>query len=133
LSHSILLRFVIKYSKDQDGLQKLKSEVVKAISDVATRAYKFKIQRDEVHQFRDRLEGEDGYLYDFRLNGYFGSNAVEVELRMMRYGAGIPDKELPGGRYGLAVGESLPVPHIPWILRLESSSGEMATFRLVRK
>lgn len=125
----------IIYKQNFAGAEKLKTDLLAAAKTVTKRSFKFTIEFQDAgyakYKFPSKLFGDNRCLYDFEIWGvYFGLGGAKFELHITRYAVGEEPKEVYADGHGLGVGDTLPLIHIPYDLRLIEASDNSATFVL---
>jgi hypothetical protein len=122
----------IVYTQSISGAQKLRSDLLKALAETAPPVYRFDVAIGQPYELEHRLMGDERCLYDFILEAdWLGANALKFRLTLKQYVAGEAPRLLHPEGYGLSQGEELPIPRIPWKLRVNAVREDGASFSLV--
>lgn len=132
----------IVYEQSISGAKKLKTELLSAVQEVAdliklsgdaaNPVYQFRVKNEEIYKFPIKLFGQGNCLYDFIISGdYIGEDGMKCRIKVSEYAAGYKPKELNWKSFGMNINRVIKISEIPWNLKLEKLSGEIATFQLI--
>ena len=121
----------IVYEQSNSGEEELRKELVQALKDVLRGRLQFALGDGEEWQIPKMLFGERNCLYGIRIyDSAIGGDGVKFMMGITRKVAGQPVKELQDTGHGMLVGEVIPVPYIPWELKLDAVRDDRAIFSL---
>ena len=121
----------IKYEQNDQGLKKLKHDLIEAVKPITFRSYRFEVMEGTIYKFPEKLLGKGRYMYDFRIpQVYAGGNGAKFLLEITRHAVQEPPHTYSES-YGIMSGESIPMHVIPYSLKLERVDRGIAYFMLV--
>lgn len=119
----------IVYSNTEEGLEHLNAQL--AASATTEGEFRLVVQDGGISSFPRRLLGEDHYLYDFDVKAYVGHGAAKLEIDVRRHGMTRQNEPVASEPHGLALGQSVEIPYLPWRLRLDRTAEGKAYFTVI--
>jgi hypothetical protein len=125
----------IEYALGDDGLSKLKSELAHLIKkNILPSRLVYRWSEHNASVTSDRLLGEDRTLYSFSICDVLpGRNTAQFRLVVFRHYPGRPPKQVYSKvQEALQPGETVPIPKVPWAIKLHEASSDEALFCVCR-
>jgi hypothetical protein len=123
-------RFIL-YQKNEQGLSKLKNDLVEAVKAVAPSSFRITVKQGEPFKFPRRILGKGRYMYDFTIPEIMvGGGGAKFEMGITCYALqAVPETTF--NFYGIACGESIKMEKIPYSIRLDRTEEGVALFTLI--
>ena len=124
----------IVYEQSIVGKNDLRNELIQALRDVLQGRLQFALGDGEEWKLHKMLFGEGNYLYGIRIfDAGIGGDGAKFMLGISRKVAGQPIEQLEASGQGMPVGGAIPVPYIPWELKLDAVREDRAIFSLSKR
>lgn len=125
----------IEYALGDDGLSKLKNTLAQMVKkEILPSRFVYRWTESKAGKASDRLLGEDRKLYSFSICDVMpGRDAAQFRLVVFRHHPGLsPEQIYSEVQEALQPGDKVPIPKIPWAIRLDEASPDEAVFCVCR-
>ena len=125
----------IEYSLGGNGLSELKNELAQMVKkEILPSRFVYRWTENKKGKTSDRLLGEDRKLYSFSICDVMpGRNTAQFRLVVFRHYPGLsPEQVYSEVQEALQPGDKVPIPKIPWAIKLDEASPEEAVFCVCR-
>lgn len=124
---------VVTYRNDPAGLRKLRLDLERALLSDAGAEYRFVAEEAHAFEFRERLSGRNRNFYRFTLEQlHVGRTAVKCALIVHRESLDEGNATMKPDYHYLEVGNTAPIRHTDWQLRLDRTDQARAYFTVCR-
>lgn len=118
----------IEYGLESDGLSQLQDKLVRFVkTEILPTRFLFRLAKGKTCE-SEKVLGEDRCLYSFAISDVMlGRDSVQFRLDVFRHHSNLRAERVYGQQQpGLKPGESVPIPRIPYALKLDDASPEGA-------
>jgi hypothetical protein len=125
----------IAYALGDDGLSELTRKLGQMVKkEILPSRLMYRWTENKEGTTSDRLLGEDRKLYSFSICEVLpGLNTAQFRLVVFRHYPGLaPEQIYSEVQEALQLGESVPIPKVPWAIKLEEASPNEAVFCVCR-
>lgn len=124
----------IEYTLRPDGLSRLQDKLVQFVkAEILPTRFVFRLAKGQTGE-SEKVLGEDRSLYSFAVcDVMLARDSAQIRLDVFRHRVNAPaERVYSEPQPGLAPGESVPIPRIPYALKLDDASPEEAVFCVCR-
>jgi hypothetical protein len=121
----------LPYSTSPDGLATLVLHLKDALRTITEGTFRLTVPQGEWIRFSRKLLGEDGYIYDFKVFAYPAYDSAKLEIDVFRHGINVQNQQVASEANGIPVGGTMPIPHVPWLIRLDRAAEDRTFFSVI--
>jgi hypothetical protein len=125
----------VEYALGDHGLSELRNELAKLVKrEILPSRLVYRWTENKEGMMSDRLLGEDRKLYSFSICDVLpGRNTVQFRLVVFQHHPRLPPKQVYSKvQKALQPGETVPIPKVPWAIKLHEASPGEALFCVCR-